>query len=221
MYRNGAACLNIANLPTDKHDFKSIERLSGLEESHVIPLIPELLEWVQDMNWPIAAAVADLLQKYKVYTLPHIEAVFLLRNDSIWIHNILVYLMNEWDSGSVSALSSSILKLAQASDVYEDTDLMAVEMLWKHRLITKTAAAVLLETKLSDTEGLLNRFTAEQRNLYQTMENERLHILGTDPAQMMNHLLNYSNEIFGQKWEFENLLRRHEEIAATINRIIE
>ncbi|WP_157890031.1 DUF5071 domain-containing protein [Paenibacillus sp. DMB5] len=213
--------MKIDNLPTDKHDFKSVELLAGLEESQVIPLIPKLLEWVQDINWPIAAAVADLLQKYKVHTVSHIEAVFLLRNDSIWIYNILAYLMNEWDSRSVSALSSSILKLAQAPDVYEDTDLLAVEMLWKHRLITKKAAAVLLETKLSDTEGMLNRFTAEQRNLYQTMENERLHILGTDPAQMMNHLLNYSDETFGQKRELENLLRRQEEIAATINRIME
>ncbi|WP_279615475.1 DUF5071 domain-containing protein [Paenibacillus typhae] len=208
-------------MPTDKYDFKSVERLSCLEESQVIPLIPELLEWVQDINWPIAAAVADLLQKYKVHTVPHIEAVFLLRDDSIWIYNILAYLMNEWDSGLVSALSSSILKLAQASDIYEDTDLLAVEILSKHRLITKNAVVILLEIKLSDAEGLLNRFTDDQKALYQSMENERLHLLGTDPAQMMNHLLNYSEVTHRQKWELENLLRRHEEIAATLSRIME
>ncbi|WP_342561552.1 hypothetical protein NST84_18060 [Paenibacillus sp. FSL R7-0345] len=86
--------------------------------------------------------------------------------------------MNEWDSRLVSALSSSILKLAQASDIHEDTDLLAVEMLCKHRLITKNAAAILLETKLSD------------------------------------------DEIFARKWELDNLLRRQEETAATLNRIL-
>ncbi|WP_277469408.1 MULTISPECIES: DUF5071 domain-containing protein [unclassified Paenibacillus] len=54
-------------MPTDKHDFKSVELLSGLEESQVIPQIPELLEWVQDMNWPIATAVADLLAVEMLY----------------------------------------------------------------------------------------------------------------------------------------------------------
>ncbi|WP_157643617.1 DUF5071 domain-containing protein [Paenibacillus camerounensis] len=42
--------MNIANLPTNKHDFKSIERLSCLEEFQVIPLIPELLEWLHILD---------------------------------------------------------------------------------------------------------------------------------------------------------------------------
>ncbi|MNB79775.1 hypothetical protein D3C75_265200 [compost metagenome] len=213
--------MNIANLPTGKHDFTSIERLYGLEESEVIPLIPELLEWLQDMNWPIATAVADLLQTYKAQTAPHVQAVFLLREDTEWISNILNHLMDEWDSGIISTLSSGLHSLAQASDIYADSDLLAVELLWKHRLIEKHAVSILLETKMSDTEGLINPFTAEQKALYQTMENERLHILDTDITQIKNHLLNYSDETHGQKWELENLLRRHEEIAATITRMME
>ncbi|WP_020428299.1 DUF5071 domain-containing protein, partial [Paenibacillus riograndensis] len=117
-------------LPKNKQNFKSVEALARLERSMIIPLLPELLEWLQEMNWPIAAEIVDLLSKYKSETIPHIKTVF-SQSDSIWIYNILAYLINKWDTDLVSILSSSLGELAHTIDIYEDTDLLSIEILWK------------------------------------------------------------------------------------------
>ncbi|TVY15100.1 hypothetical protein LARI1_G006604, partial [Lachnellula arida] len=59
-----------ALLPKDKHDSAAIAHLSTLPESTIAPLVSELLTWIQDINWPIAALAASFLLKY-----PHLLVV--------------------------------------------------------------------------------------------------------------------------------------------------
>ncbi len=37
-------------LPRDKHDVAAVERLAALGYPTVEPVLPELLEWIQDIN---------------------------------------------------------------------------------------------------------------------------------------------------------------------------
>lgn len=48
-------------LPKDKHDHEAIERLHKFPIQELLPLLPELLEWVADINWPIARDAIDLV----------------------------------------------------------------------------------------------------------------------------------------------------------------
>ncbi|RZK31931.1 MAG: DUF5071 domain-containing protein [Hymenobacter sp.] len=70
-------------LPRNKFDDEAVERLALLSEKELLPLADELLTWLQDMNWPIAPAVAELL-------MPHIAAIefpiikIFSSNDDIW-----------------------------------------------------------------------------------------------------------------------------------------
>ncbi|WP_019155429.1 DUF5071 domain-containing protein [Robertmurraya massiliosenegalensis] len=50
-------------LPRDKFDFDCVKQLKSLNRSEVIPLLPVLMEWIQDMKWPIAEEVSELLLK--------------------------------------------------------------------------------------------------------------------------------------------------------------
>ncbi|MEC0168087.1 DUF5071 domain-containing protein [Paenibacillus graminis] len=204
-------------LPKDKHDFKSVEGLARLERSMIIPLLPELLEWLQDMNWPIAAEIVDLLSKYTSETIPHVKAVF-SQSDTGWIYNILLYLINEWDTDLVSRLSSSLRELAHTVDIYEDTDLLSIEILWKHQLIALNEATALLARKRSHIENSLHTFTAEQKAMFLELENERQHILNTDVGQIVNYSKR-NNKSLMQKYQYQNSFRRYEEIEATIRRI--
>lgn len=125
--------MNQNYLPQDKQDHTSVEVLASLEKSTVLPLLPNLLEWLQDINWPIANGIIDILLEYKLEIIPHIQTIFSQR-DTIWIYNILAYLLNEWDTKLISSLCSSLRELAQTIDK-DDTDLLAIELLWRHRLI--------------------------------------------------------------------------------------
>ena len=49
--------------PQSKHDFDSVANLDSLPVSSWQHLIPELLTWLQDVNWPIFAETERLLLK--------------------------------------------------------------------------------------------------------------------------------------------------------------
>ncbi|NUU60450.1 DUF5071 domain-containing protein [Paenibacillus agri] len=207
--------MNHTYLPVDKHDCKSVEALASMEREVVIPLLPELLEWIQDMNWPIASAMMDVLLKYKVETIPHLKIIF-SQSDSIWTYNILSYLIKDWNTELISELSSDLRELAQTMDHYEDTDLLSIEILYKHLLIEASEATELLAGKLREIEEGLNSVTKEQRVIFAELELERLHILNTDARGILNYI-EVNRKSLKEKDQYENLLRRYQEIETMIN----
>ncbi|WP_052350367.1 DUF5071 domain-containing protein [Paenibacillus gorillae] len=165
--------MNDTFLPKDKHDIESVEVLSGLEGSLVLPLLPKLLEWLQDFNWPVAPVIVDVISKYKSETIPYIQEILSMR-DMIWTYNILAYLIQDWDTVHVSVLSASLRELAQTMDYDEGTDLLAIETMWKHRLIEENDAKGLLAEKLSEIEETLQGFTSGQIAEFSDLEDENL-----------------------------------------------
>jgi len=61
--------------------------------SKKVKSIPDLLEWLQDMNWPIAQDMEDLIADYEEYLVPHIRAVF-KTSDGSWKYFLLHGLIN-------------------------------------------------------------------------------------------------------------------------------
>ncbi|MGF9697873.1 DUF5071 domain-containing protein [Paenibacillus sp. MABNR03] len=62
-------------LPRDKHDFERVNDLKNIDQLDLIKLIPELLEWLQDINWPIAIEISKLLLTVPQETIPYIRNV--------------------------------------------------------------------------------------------------------------------------------------------------
>ncbi|TVY50755.1 hypothetical protein LCER1_G006221 [Lachnellula cervina] len=102
-----------ALLPKDKHDSPAIAHLSTLPESAIAPLVPELLTWIQDINWPISALAARFLLQY-----PHLLVVpvrgILLGDDGEWKHNCLVYLVDEMPLEQQRVLRSAVERIAES-----------------------------------------------------------------------------------------------------------
>lgn len=76
-------------IPKDKHDIAAVEKLKTADAEAVIPLLPKLLEWVQDMNWPIAEPMVELLLHYPNELTPLVDEV-LRGDDDMWIYWCLV-----------------------------------------------------------------------------------------------------------------------------------
>ncbi|MFE4712634.1 DUF5071 domain-containing protein [Paenibacillus sp. NPDC056722] len=207
--------MNHTYIPVDKHDFKSVETLADMKREEVIPLLPELLEWIQDMNWPIASAMVDLLLKYKVETVPHLKIIF-SQSDSAWTYNILAYLIKDWNTELISELSSDLRELAQTMDHYVDTDLLSIEILYNHRLIETEEATELLVRKAGEIEATLHNFTKEQKVTFTKLEHEKSHILNTDTRGILNYI-EVNRKSLNEKDQYENLLRRYQEIETMIN----
>lgn len=41
-----------ASIPTDKHDLAAVANAARLGYPAINAILPELLEWLQDINWP-------------------------------------------------------------------------------------------------------------------------------------------------------------------------
>ena len=54
--------MNIKSLiPKDKFDIETANKLSNYSFEEIQPIIPYLLELLQDLNWPVSKTIADFL----------------------------------------------------------------------------------------------------------------------------------------------------------------
>ena len=73
----------VALLPRDKRDTDSAELLIALGFPAVEPILPELVEWMQDINWPVAQRLQPFLVGIGVPLLDQVRHV-LGTDDDIW-----------------------------------------------------------------------------------------------------------------------------------------
>lgn len=82
-------------IPKHKNDFSNIEELRGLPQEEFRKIGLEILEWFQDINWPIAREIRDLIILKQDVMTQHILKV--LDGDDEWwkywiVTNIVSYL---------------------------------------------------------------------------------------------------------------------------------
>lgn len=76
-------------IPKDKFDFETVDRLKSCSYDQIESIIPELLEWLQDMNWPISQPIAEYLLPFSEKIAPEILKI-LQGKDEIWKYWMLV-----------------------------------------------------------------------------------------------------------------------------------
>src|SRR3982750_1262013 len=86
---------DIRNLvPADKHDIDAVNAAISAGYPAVEPILPDLLEWVQDMNWPVAQPLASFLATLGKTLIPHVTKLF-ESDDVIWKAYIVSNIVNE------------------------------------------------------------------------------------------------------------------------------
>ncbi|AVP96806.1 DUF5071 domain-containing protein [Ahniella affigens] len=77
-----------ALLPCDKSDTAKAEAVIAAGYPAVEPLLPRLIEWVQDMNWPVAVVLAPFLAGIGRPMEDHVRQV-LMTTDEVWKYWVL------------------------------------------------------------------------------------------------------------------------------------
>ena len=117
-------------IPKDKFDTSKIESLSTIRIEAAEPILGALLEWMQDINWPAAQSLMDVLPRFHLGLVPHIQAVF-RSNDDIWKCWVLL-LLKKFPSETVAMLSEDIKRIAllpTQAEVSEEADAYAQEVM--------------------------------------------------------------------------------------------
>ncbi len=79
--------------PQDKFDLTAVAALVHADAPTLRPLLPELLAWMQDSNWLIAAPLAEILRPHQQAFDAEIAAV-LRGDDAVWKTSLLVGLLD-------------------------------------------------------------------------------------------------------------------------------
>ena len=100
-------------LPKDKYDVAGVRRIALLSEEEVRPVLGDLLEWLQDLNWPIASEVVKILPKYTKSLLPHLHTILDEANaDGIWKYWIIKELLPLLNKEIVNDLYTELKRIA-------------------------------------------------------------------------------------------------------------
>ena len=70
-------------IPKHKADIETVKKLKDYSYQEIKDIVPELLVWIQDMNWPVAGLVADYLESISGHITDDIVKV-LKGDDEIW-----------------------------------------------------------------------------------------------------------------------------------------
>ena len=106
-------------IPKDKFDLDAAKRLSLATPEQV----SALLEWIADMNWPVALEIIHVLPKFHKELLPSIEPILLNReNDIIWKYWIISQLLIQFPKESLLTLLPIIQEYADLIPHNEDEE---------------------------------------------------------------------------------------------------
>jgi len=81
-------------VPTDKHDLASADAAVRAGFPAVESVLPELVVWLQDYNWPVARVLAPFLATIGLPMVPHIDTV-LATDDDLWKYWMISCLIGE------------------------------------------------------------------------------------------------------------------------------
>lgn len=117
-------------LPRDKHDTQAAQALVALEWEQVACVVPQILEWMQDSNWPVAAIFRPFLIAQGARLAPCIKLI-LATDDATWKYCILEGIVRH-SPALASALDMELQHLASfpaADELQEGVTALAHEIL--------------------------------------------------------------------------------------------
>ncbi|MEM1354850.1 MAG: DUF5071 domain-containing protein [Planctomycetota bacterium] len=122
-------------LPKHKSDFESVNNLLALGYPEIAPLLPDLLEWLQDGNWPISNIISEFLTTIPEHTAPLIWNV-LRGDDYVWKYWCISQLIRKMPSRLAEQFRSELTRLTESPTVVERQEeldriaIAAVQDLW-------------------------------------------------------------------------------------------
>lgn len=117
-----------ALIPKNVCDESGIEKLKQLSFNQIQPIVPDLLEWLQDCNWPVARSVLEILRPLVDQITPEILEV-LNGNDGVWKYWILQNLILKTTNPILLKEINRIASFPTSEEKEQELDLIAVDIL--------------------------------------------------------------------------------------------
>lgn len=108
-------------LPADKDDIAAAHALRDRSAEELAPVVPQLLEWLQDMNWPVARPICEVLRRCGASLVEPVRAV-LQSSDDVWKQWVLSELLCGVDPKVRLQLTPELLRIVNAPTASEEQE---------------------------------------------------------------------------------------------------
>ncbi|WPO91673.1 DUF5071 domain-containing protein [Chryseobacterium sp. HR92] len=81
---------NIKDLiPKNKGDLSTAQKLKNYSHEDLKEIVPDLLEWLQDLNWPVAKPVSEYLESINDKITTELLSILKNNEDEVWKYWII------------------------------------------------------------------------------------------------------------------------------------
>ncbi|MEK4879622.1 MULTISPECIES: DUF5071 domain-containing protein [Paenibacillus] len=120
------------------------ETVIRLGYPRVKSILPGLLEWIQDLNWPGSREIADFLLEIGDPMIPYVKDVLNQHSDDQeWVYWIFEVLINHWNTVQVLQIQAELIKISQE----KANDLSALRILLTHGIYAKDVVYEIIQRK--------------------------------------------------------------------------
>ncbi|WP_268624634.1 DUF5071 domain-containing protein [Paenibacillus alvei] len=127
-------------------------------------ILPDLLEWLMDINWPGANRISEFLVSIREPLIPSIKEA-LISNDMMWKYWIIDCVLLKWSVDLVEQITDELIFVASEFDD-EEVHLSALKLLVQYKMLESKESLNLINSKLQD---IRNRDIFDELNELKTM----------------------------------------------------
>jgi hypothetical protein len=105
-------------IPKHISDFETVERIKNTNIESIKLVLPQLFEWVEDINWPIAPELASILVKFDDLIIPFL--IDLIRKpDGLREITAYCYMLPELNNKQLLLLSEELNRVMNKPTAFE------------------------------------------------------------------------------------------------------
>lgn len=120
------------------------EVIINLGYPRVKSILPGLLIWIQDLNWPGASQISDFLKEVGDPIIPHIKDVFKNNSDDEgWIELIFELIIDHWNTKQISHIQEELIQMSKG----RANDLKSLQTLLVHGIYQIEETNIILQEK--------------------------------------------------------------------------
>lgn len=115
-------------IPKDKGDLLPAYKLEDYTYEEIKSIIPQLMEWLQDMNWPVAGILAENLLRYQ-NDLEE-EIMFVMNtNDEMWKYWVISIFGKSTKSTMIQERINQIATCPTQNEIDCEVNLVAIDVI--------------------------------------------------------------------------------------------
>lgn len=105
-------------IPVSKDDFETVERIKNADPKSIQKVLPQIFEWIEDINWPIACELVKVLAGFDEIIIPFV--IDLIRNpDGLREYSIYYYMLPLLSNSQLSLLREELERVANNPSLFE------------------------------------------------------------------------------------------------------